>query len=271
MDEITSTIDSTIESSQAFIQGGWFGVVATALLILVVTAVLSELMVRVVRKAYHITRDGDKAGSIITVGIRVVVWAAGAYMFCKNCLDIDLSVLLGALGIGGLALSLGMQDTIKNLLGGLQISFSHEINIGDWINVGSVEGIVRDVNLRNTTLEDDIGQTHVIPNSVINSSIVTRKPDYFRVPLALTLARDIDLTVESPKICAIADEALDAKGMRFPDKGSVIVEADVGADGVQATLAVFSTWEFSGVQVKSTVLSPVVQYLQDNNLIGRWS
>ena len=107
MDDITSTIDSTVESSQAFMQGGWFGVVATALLILVVTAILSELMVRLVRKAYHITRDGDKAGSIITVGIRVVVWAAGAYMLCKNCLDIDLSVLLGALGIGGLALSLG--------------------------------------------------------------------------------------------------------------------------------------------------------------------
>ncbi|MGN0037926.1 MAG: mechanosensitive ion channel family protein [Coriobacteriales bacterium] len=271
MGDLDSTIDSTIESSQAFLQGGWFGVIATALVILVVTLIAAEVLVRVFRKAYHITRDGDKAGSIISVALRVVVWACGAYMLFKNCFDIDLSVVIGALGIGGLALSLGMQDTIKNLLGGLQITFSHEINIGDWITVGSVEGIVTDVNLRYTTLEDDIGQTHVIPNSVINSSIVTRKPEFFRVPLALTLARDIDLSVESPKICAIADAALDEKGMRFPEKPSIIVEAGVGADGVQATLAVFSTWEFSGVQVKSTVLSPVVQYLQENNLIGRWS
>ncbi|MGN0072498.1 MAG: mechanosensitive ion channel family protein [Coriobacteriales bacterium] len=271
MEELDTALDSTIESSQAFLQGGWFGVIATALVIIAVTALAAEVLVRVFRKAYHVTRDGDKAGSIITVGLRAVVWAGGAYMLFKNCFDIDLSVLLGALGIGGLALSLGMQDTIKNLLGGLQITFSHEINIGDWIMVSSVEGIVTDVNLRYTTLEDDIGQTHVIPNSVINSSIVTRKPEFFRVPLALTLARDIDLSVESPKICAIADAALDEKGMRFADKPSIIVEAGVGADGVQATLAVFSTWEFSGVQVKSTVLSPVVQYLQENNLIGRWS
>ena len=262
-------LESSVESSSAFLSGGYLNVIATAAVIIVVTFVVSELAVRAMRKAYHVAADTEKAASILILGIRIVVWAIGAYMLCKNCFNIDLSVVVGALGVGGLALSLGLQDTIKNILGGAQITFNKEFGIGDWIKLGGIEGTVKDVNLRYTTIEDDIGQTHLVPNAVINSSTVTRMPEFFRVPLALTLARNIDLEAVEAAVCAIADKALDAKDMRFEDKHSVLVEAGVGASGVEATLVVFATWDFSGAQVKSTVLSPVIAYLQVNNYIGR--
>lgn len=265
MDEL----ESSIESSSAFLSGGYLSVVATAALIIVVTIIVSELAVRAVKKAYHFAADAEKAASILMLGIRIVVWAVGAYMLCKNCFNIDLSVVVGALGVGGLALSLGMQDTIKNILGGAQITFNKEFGIGDWIKLGGIEGVVKDVNLRYTTIEDDIGQTHLVPNAVVNSSTVTRMPTFFRVPLSLTLARNIDLATVEAAVCSIADKALDEKGMRFEDKHAVLVEAGVGPSGVEATLVVFATWDFSGAQVKSTVLSPVIEYLQENNFIGR--
>lgn len=262
-------IESSIESSQAFLSGGYVSVIATALLIVAVTVAISEIAVRAVRKIYHIAADGDKAASILVMGIRIVVWAIGAYMLCKNCFNIDLSVVVGALGVGGLALSLGLQDTIKNILGGAQITFNKEFGIGDWIKLGGIEGVVKDINLRYTTIEDDIGQTHLVPNSVINSSTVTRMPEFFRVPLALTLARDIDLVQIEKVVCDLADKALDDAGMRFGDKKSLLVEAGVGAMGVEATLVVYSTWDYSGAAVKSTVLPPVIEYLQAHDLIGR--
>lgn len=262
-------LESSIESSSAFLSGGYLSVVATALLIIVVTVFVSEIAVRAVRKAYHLAADGDKAASILVLGIRIVVWAIGAYMLCKNCFNIDLSVVVGALGVGGLALSLGLQDTIKNILGGAQITFNKEFGIGDWVKLSGIEGVVKDVNLRYTTIEDDIGQTHLVPNSVINSSTVTRMPEYFRVPLALTLARNIDLNAVEKTVCDLADKALDDCGMRYEAKRSLLVEAGVGAAGVEATLVVFSTWDYSGAQVKSTVLPPVIEYLQANDFIGR--
>ena len=262
--------DVNIEGTEIFADGGYIAVIAIGVAIILGTIIASELLVRIFKKGYHITRDGDKAGSIFTIIIRVVVWVLGAYLFFKLCLGMDISVLLGALGIGGLALSLGLQDTISNLLGGLFVSFGHSISIGDWIKVGSVEGTVKDINWRITELEDDIGQIHVIPNSALNSTTVTRMPEYFRVPITLTLARDIDLGQEASKICAIADKALDEKNMRCNNMPSVLVENGVGADGVTTILVVYATWDYSGAQVKLAVVSPVVKYLQANNLIGRW-
>ena len=114
-------LESSVESSSAFLSGGYLNVIATAAVIIVVTFVVSELAVRAMRKAYHVAADTEKAASILILGIRIVVWAIGAYMLCKNCFNIDLSVVVGALGVGGLALSLGLQDTIKNILGGAKV------------------------------------------------------------------------------------------------------------------------------------------------------
>ncbi len=262
-------IEDSIESSTAFLSGGYASVIISAAVILLVTFLVAELAVKAVCRAYHIGSDGDKAASILVWGVRIAVWAVGAYMLCKNCFNIDLSVVVGALGVGGLALSLGLQDTVKNVLGGAQITFNKEFGIGDWIKLGGIEGVVKDINLRYTTIEDDIAQTHLVPNSVINSSTVTRMPEFYRVPLVLTMSRNIELASVEKVVCDLADKALDAADMRYESKPSLLVEAGVGAAGVEATLVVFSRWEFSGAQVKSTVLPPVIEYLQQNDLIGR--
>ncbi len=262
-------IEDSIESSTAFLSGGYASVLISAAVILIVTFIVAELAVKAVCKAYHISRDGEKSASIMIWGVRIAVWCVGVYMLCKNCFNIDLSVVVGALGVGGLALSLGLQDTVKNVLGGAQITFNKEFGIGDWIKLGGIEGTVKDINMRYTTIEDDIGQTHLVPNSVINSSTVTRMPEFFRVPITLTMSRNVDLVAVGKTICELADKALDDAGMRFEQKGSLLVEAGVGAAGVEVTLVVYSTWDFSGVEVKSTVLPPVIGYLQDNDLIGR--
>ena len=258
-------------NTELFTEGGWPLTIVTALLILIGTFVVAYVLNKLFLGIFKQHRGGEVAGSIFTLIIKTAVWFAGIGLMLKVCFDFDVTIIWGALGVGGIALSLGLQNTISNLLGGVFVSFGTQISIGDWIECGSVAGIVKDINWRCAVIEDDVGDTHSIPNSVLNSTTVTVKPEYMRVPLPLVLNREADTDELTPILCKIADDALRSKGMQYEGKPPVLVCTGLTAEGVQATLVVFSCWQFSTASVNDTVLPPVVRYLQDNNLYGRWT
>lgn len=58
---------------------------------------------------------------IINIG-RGVVWVIGGSIILQSCFGINPNALVTALGVGGVALSLGLQDTLSNLIGGIQMT-----------------------------------------------------------------------------------------------------------------------------------------------------
>jgi MscS family membrane protein len=79
----------------------------------------------------------------------------------------DILSVLAGLGIGGLALALAAQDTLKNVVGGLTIFWDKPFQIQDWVVIGGHEGEVSEIGMRSTRLKT-IGGTHiVIPNSKV--------------------------------------------------------------------------------------------------------
>ena len=53
---------------------------------------------------------------------RIAVWAIGLTILCSTCFGFDVTGFVAALGIGGIAISLGFKDTISNLISGVQVS-----------------------------------------------------------------------------------------------------------------------------------------------------
>jgi small-conductance mechanosensitive channel len=79
---------------------------------------------------------------------------------------------LTALGVGGLAVALALQDTLSNLFAGLQIIGSRQMRTGDYVKLDSgEEGFVRDVTWRNTIIEAPANNTIVVPNSKLASMV----------------------------------------------------------------------------------------------------
>ena len=99
-----------------------------------------------------------------------------------------------ALGIGGIALSLGLQDTLSNLIGGLSVSLGRVVEPGQYIEVLSQSGRVTDINWRHTTIVDAGGSTHLIPNSIINKNSLVDIGDSVdaRIPFLLPVGADIE-------------------------------------------------------------------------------
>lgn len=95
-------------------------------------------------------------------------------LFILSALGVNITPLLTALGIGGLAVALALQDTLSNLFAGLQILIARQIHLGQRIKLDSgEEGYVTDIGWRNTTLRTPSNHLVIIPNAKLSQSIVT--------------------------------------------------------------------------------------------------
>ncbi len=104
---------------------------------------------------------------------RLAVAILGLFIILQN-LGIDITALITALGIGGIAVALALQDTLGNLFAGIQIILSKQVRQRDYIRLSSgEEGWVTDVKGRNTTIQTfPDGNLVTVPNSMLASSIV---------------------------------------------------------------------------------------------------
>lgn len=88
-------------------------------------------------------------------------------------LGYNINGLLTGLGVGGLAVSLAAQDSLKNLISGFFIMFDKPFDVGDLIETAEFKGIVEDITMRSTrirTLEDSIV---IVPNSKLSEANIT--------------------------------------------------------------------------------------------------
>lgn len=88
------------------------------------------------------------------------------------------SQLIGALGIGSVAIGFAFKDIFQNLLSGILILLGEPFKIGDAIIVNGMEGIVEDIQIRATFLRSYDGRRIVIPNATVYTSPVTVNTAY---------------------------------------------------------------------------------------------
>jgi small-conductance mechanosensitive channel len=97
-----------------------------------------------------------------------------AGMMLLRLFDIEITPLLTALGVGGLAVALALQDTLANFFAGIHILVEEPMVVGDFIRLSSgEEGVVRDIGWRTTRVQTGVNNTIVIPNTKITSGILT--------------------------------------------------------------------------------------------------
>ena len=114
-----------------------------------------------------------KSPTLVTNLARIAVGILGLFIILQN-LGFDITAAITALGIGGIAIALALQDTLGNLFAGIQIILSKQVRQGDYIRLSSgEEGWVTDVKGRSTTIQTfPDGNLVNVPNAVLASSIV---------------------------------------------------------------------------------------------------
>ena len=95
---------------------------------------------------------------------KIFVGAIGAIFILQN-LDINITSLIAGLGLGGLAVALAAQDTLKNLLGGATILADKPFQVGDWVILDDIEGTVEQVGFRSTRIRTFADSLITVPNA----------------------------------------------------------------------------------------------------------
>ncbi len=127
-----------------------------------------------------------------------IVVAVGAAAAVLRLWRVDVSPLLGAAGIAGIAVGFAAKDTVANFFGGIALYFDDTYKIGDYVVLDSGEaGTVVKVGVRSTTLltRDEVLVT--VPNSVLNATRITnesapQRRKRIRVPVGVAYGTDLD-------------------------------------------------------------------------------
>ncbi|MFE5401784.1 mechanosensitive ion channel family protein [Streptomyces sp. NPDC056580] len=163
-------------------------------LILVVTVSAARVIAGLVRSVTQ-SRSGVAGSATIFVNItRVLVLAIG-FLVVLQTLGVSIAPLLTALGVGGLAVALALQDTLANLFAGIHILASKTVQPGDYIRLTSgEEGYVVDINWRQTTVRQLSNNLVVIPNGQLAKTNMT---NYTRPEQQLTILVQVGVSYDS--------------------------------------------------------------------------
>jgi len=205
----------------------WFLIHGIPILAIVAIALVLYWVARlaiphVVERSVRFSGKDKRAGEYITrrvhtlsnllVNVTGIAIGIIAMMTVFDQMNIPIAPLLTSAGIVGIAIGLGAQSLVKDLISGVFILMENQYNRGDVVTVAGVTGTVEEVSLRRTVLRDSNGTLHSIPNSAISlTSNYTR--DLSRINLDLPVGYDTDLDLAMNTINRIGEEL--AKDKRF--------------------------------------------------------
>ncbi|MEG0989778.1 MAG: mechanosensitive ion channel [Gordonibacter sp.] len=218
------------------VRADWFNTALTVLVILAATALTARLVTRFLSHLLHFNEQKNLPSSSIFINIgRASVWFLGVCIMLSTCFNVNVSAAIAALGVGGIAISLGFQDTISNLIGGLQVSLMRIVKPGDNIQVGTSTGVVKDITWRHTTIKNALGQEIIIPNSIINKTALVHLPPTNQVSVPFVVATDGDRLGEVA--VAIERAAAEAAGsVGKLTKNPVVSFSEIGDAGFKASV-----------------------------------
>ena len=173
-------------------------VVRQVLVVLLIMSVAWSLGGAIALALHHRTAAIGAPQSVRLVGnlVRVTVIGLGALVALQS-LGISITPLLTALGVGGLAVGLALQDTLANLFAGIHILASRQVRPGDFVRLESgEEGYVQDITWRYTTVRQMSNNVTIVPNAKLASAIITNyhlpEPELaVLVPVGVSYASDL--------------------------------------------------------------------------------
>jgi small-conductance mechanosensitive channel len=134
------------------------------------------------------------------------------FLVILDFLGVSITPILTAMGVGGVAVALALQDTLSNLFAGIHILMTKQIRSGDYIKLeNGGEGTVADITWRNVTIRALSNNLVIVPSNKLASSIVTNfhLPDTeISVLMSVGVSYDSDLRRVETVVREVAAEVM---------------------------------------------------------------
>ena len=182
------------------------------ILVFSITRVIVRTLERIISLRTAEAGSAAATTSLLTNLVSIIIYAAGAIIIL-GYYGISIAPLITALGVGGMAVALGLQDSLSNLFAGLHLILSKQVRVGDYIRLDSdSEGRVTDITWRYTTILTSANNTVVVPNAKLSAATLTNydmPESQIAIVLPVGVSYDSDLEkVESVTLavaCAVME------------------------------------------------------------------
>lgn len=114
----------------------------------------------------------DQLVPLMRKTLKAFVVIIGTLFILRDGLNLDIIPFLTGLSIGGVAIALAAQDTIKNFFGSVMIFIDKPFQVGDWITSGDIDGTVEEVGFRSTRIRTFRNSLMYVPNGKIADAVL---------------------------------------------------------------------------------------------------
>lgn len=174
-----------------------FSYILFTMIIFSITQVCERTLSGFIRMKFSETSDITQSTLLDTI-FRIAIYASGA-LIIMDYVGISIAPVMATLGLGSMAIGLGLKETLENIFSGLQILISKQFRVNDYIRLSTGdEGRVIDINWRYiTVMPPSKSNVVVIPNKVIASSVTTnfsqpRDDIVLTVPIGVGYESDLE-------------------------------------------------------------------------------
>ena len=229
MDEIKSALSAVTLAN----------ILPTVLMLLVGILVIKAIL-KLAKKSLAKSKLENAAASLILSLLKVVLYGLLGMMAASK-LGIDVTGVVALASVASLALSLALQDSLSNVIGGFLLLSNHPFHSGDFVEIGGQAGVMQTIDITYTKLSTTDNKIISIPNSaVIGSQIVnyssagTRRVD-------ISISASYDASIEAVKAALL--EAAKVEGVIDIPAAPFAAVSGYGESAINYTLRAWTSAE----------------------------
>jgi small-conductance mechanosensitive channel len=162
-----------------------------------ITLAIGNLAVRLFDFWARDQEKGFPSTTMFTNFVRIAIYIIGT-LIILDALNISITPMITALGVGGLAVSLALKDTLTDVFAGLHILLSKKVQVGDFIQLDTGDmGYVQNISWRNTIIMERTNNIIHIPNTRLSSAIIKNfdsgDPSFsVKIPIGVGYSSDLE-------------------------------------------------------------------------------
>ena len=190
-----------------------FGLYVSNFLIIILMASITHAAAKLIVGLLNLWSKKQGGGFPSTIMFTNFVWITVysiGLLVILDALEISIAPMLTALGIGGLAVSLALKDTLTDVFAGLHILLSKKVQPGDFVSLDSGEmGYIQNITWRNTKMLERTNNIIHIPNTKLSKAIIKNYDSgesSFSVKIPMGVGYDSDLDVVERVVMEVAND-----------------------------------------------------------------
>ncbi len=205
-------------------------------LILLTGLIIIRILMTIIGKALEKSKLEKAAHSLICSVVKVVLYALLA-LIAASSLGIDVTGVVAFASVVSLALSLALQNSLTNIIGGFTLLYTKPFHSGDFVEIAGQSGTVQEIGMAYTRLTTPDNKTVSIPNSavvaaeIVNYTVAGTR----RVEVCISVEYDTpaEAVMEALKEAADVPQAL-------PEPAVVTVITGYGQSGVNYSVRIWT-------------------------------